>query len=211
IRRSFVVYLASHNRPIHEVLAPTLRDISGEFEATFRGMTAEPVELKALLSARDRMISDLQAGLDADERAFLLSLARNEPIWACSVSSTLSSCLESAGNWRTPTGSRGSIRRSSGHKPRNSQPCSKPRFHRGNFISQRNHPLAIVSFGNMMFVHDVFPFFKGSAQLFWRDDLAKQDDAQAMWLPVIGKALAYLCLQDAQAREPEKFDSVLKR
>ena len=82
IRRSFVVYLGSHNRPIHKVLAPTLRDISGEFEGTFRGMTAEPVELKPLLSARDRMISELQGGLDADERAFLLSLARNEPDWA---------------------------------------------------------------------------------------------------------------------------------
>ena len=81
IRRSFVIYLASHNRPIHEVLAPTLRDISGEFEATFRGMTREPVELKALLAARERMISELQAGLNADERAFLLSLTRNEPNW----------------------------------------------------------------------------------------------------------------------------------
>ena len=81
IRRSFVVYLASHNRPIHEVLFPTLRDISGEYESTFKGMTAEPVELKALLSARERMIGELQAGLDANEREFLLSLARNEPKW----------------------------------------------------------------------------------------------------------------------------------
>lgn len=51
IRRSFVIYLACHNRPFHEVLSPTLRDISGEHDATFRGMTAEPVELDALLSA----------------------------------------------------------------------------------------------------------------------------------------------------------------
>jgi hypothetical protein len=45
-------------------------------------MTGEPVELKALLSARKRMVAELQAGLDADERKFLLSLARNEPDWA---------------------------------------------------------------------------------------------------------------------------------
>ena len=81
IRRSFVVYLACHNRPIHEVLFPTLRDVSGEYDNTFRGMTAEPVELSALLSARERMVSELQAGLDAKEREFLLSLARNEPNW----------------------------------------------------------------------------------------------------------------------------------
>ena len=81
IRRSFVAYLACHNRPIHEVLFPSLRDISGDYE-TFQGMTAEPVELKVLLSARKRMIAELQAGLDADERKFLLSLARNETDWA---------------------------------------------------------------------------------------------------------------------------------
>ena len=82
IRRSFVVYLACHNRPIHEVLFPSLRDISGDYDNTFRGMTAEPVELKALLSARERMIAELQAELDANERKFVLSLARNEPDWA---------------------------------------------------------------------------------------------------------------------------------
>lgn len=81
IRRSFVVYLASHNRPIHEVLFPNLRDISSEYESTFKGMTTEPVELRALVSARERMIAELKAGLDAAEREFLLSLARNEPNW----------------------------------------------------------------------------------------------------------------------------------
>lgn len=82
IRRSFVAYLACHNRPIHEVLSPSLRDISGDYDNTFRGMTAEPVELEALLSARKRMVAELQAGLDTNEREFLLSLARNEPNWA---------------------------------------------------------------------------------------------------------------------------------
>ena len=81
IRRSFVVYLASHNRPIHEVLFPNLRDISSEYEGTFKGMTTEPVELKTLLAARERMVAELQANLDAAEREFLLSLSRNEPNW----------------------------------------------------------------------------------------------------------------------------------
>ena len=81
IRRSFVIYLASHNRPIHEVLAPALRDISADYEGTFKGMTTETVELKALLEVRERMVKELQAGLDADERAFLISLARSKPEW----------------------------------------------------------------------------------------------------------------------------------
>ena len=44
-------------------------------------MTTEPVELKSLVSARGRMIAELNAGLDAAEREFLLSLARDEPNW----------------------------------------------------------------------------------------------------------------------------------
>ncbi|KAF1069724.1 nucleotidyl transferase AbiEii/AbiGii toxin family protein [Variovorax sp.] len=81
IRRAFVVYLASHNRPIDEVLFPPLRDVRQAFESNFVGMTTEPVELDALLAARDRMIATLQQGLDADERAFLLSLADAAPDW----------------------------------------------------------------------------------------------------------------------------------
>lgn len=82
IRRSFVVYLASHNRPTHEVLFPTLKDIAPEYEGTFRGMTAEPVELAELLSARERLLAELHTGLSQKERLFLLSLARAEPDWS---------------------------------------------------------------------------------------------------------------------------------
>lgn len=82
IRRAFVVYLASHNRPVHEVLFPSLRDIRQDFEHNFAGMTAEPVELDALLAARERMMSELQKGLSADERRFLLSLVAAAPEWS---------------------------------------------------------------------------------------------------------------------------------
>jgi hypothetical protein len=82
IRRAFVVYLASHNRPVHEVLFPSVRDISQEYEHTFKGMTAEPVELSELIATRERLIHELQHGLDADERKFLMSFVRNQPDWS---------------------------------------------------------------------------------------------------------------------------------
>ena len=82
IRRAFVIYLASHNRPVHEVLFPSLRDIRQDFEHNFAGMTAEPVELDALLAARERMMRELQQGLSADERRFLLSLVAAAPEWS---------------------------------------------------------------------------------------------------------------------------------
>jgi len=81
IRRAFVVYLASHNRPVHEVLFPPLRDIQHDYTHNFTGMTAEPVPLDALLAARERMMRELQQGLDNDERRFLLSLVAATPDW----------------------------------------------------------------------------------------------------------------------------------
>lgn len=81
IRRTFVIYLACHNRPIHELLSPALRDISQEYERTFAGMTAEPVEFSELLATREAMVADLHTGLDSNDREFLLSVARAEPDW----------------------------------------------------------------------------------------------------------------------------------
>lgn len=82
IRRAFVVYLASGNRPIHEVLFPQLHDVRYDFEHNFQGMTTEPVSLEDLLAARDRMVRELHQGLDDDERRFLLSLVSGSPEWS---------------------------------------------------------------------------------------------------------------------------------
>jgi hypothetical protein len=81
VRRAFVVYLACHNRPVHEVLFPKLRDLQYEYEHNFNGMTADPIELEKLLSARERMLRELQQGIDSDEKRFLLSLVAGEPDW----------------------------------------------------------------------------------------------------------------------------------
>jgi hypothetical protein len=81
IRRAFVVYLASHNRPIHEVLFPELRDIRQDYERTFQGMTREPVALNTLLEVRARLVDQIHRELDENERKFLLSLVSNDPQW----------------------------------------------------------------------------------------------------------------------------------
>lgn len=81
IRRAFVVYLASSSRPVHEVLFPQMRDIEYDYGHNFQGMTAEPVPLDALLTARERMAHELQQGLDESERHFLLSLVAGAPEW----------------------------------------------------------------------------------------------------------------------------------
>ena len=82
IRRAFVVYLASHNRPIHELLSPNLKDISEAFEAQFAGMTEEPVALAELVEIQHRLPRMIVSGLDDDERQFLLSLKQGDPEWS---------------------------------------------------------------------------------------------------------------------------------
>jgi predicted nucleotidyltransferase component of viral defense system len=81
IRRTFVVYLACHNRPVHEVLFPALHDIRQEYERTFQGMTTTPVALSALIETRERLIDELHERLDSNERQFLLSLVQSKPEW----------------------------------------------------------------------------------------------------------------------------------
>lgn len=81
IRRAFVVYLASHNRPLHEVLFPQLREITQDYERTFAGMTASPVPLDELLAARHQLQRTLHSTLNDEERRFLLSIAENSPEW----------------------------------------------------------------------------------------------------------------------------------
>jgi len=80
-QQAFVIYLASHDRPIHEVLFPPLKDIGYDFTHGFQGMTEREVTLDELVSARVRMIDTLHTQLSDNERDFLFSLVRNEPQW----------------------------------------------------------------------------------------------------------------------------------
>ncbi len=82
IRRAFVVYLACHNRPVHEVLFPAVHDIGETYQREFLGMMVDPVELEALLATRERVVQELPRALTAEERRFLLSLVRAEPDWS---------------------------------------------------------------------------------------------------------------------------------
>jgi len=82
IRRCFVVYLLSHNRPIHEVLFPRELDISHEYNASFRGMTSEEITLPELITARTRLFKELPRSLTHAERQFLLSVAYSDPQWS---------------------------------------------------------------------------------------------------------------------------------
>lgn len=78
----FVLYLAGHNRPMHEVLRPSRQDMTRDFEASFAGMPREPVALTTLEAVRERLMSDLPRRLSRNQRKFLISIARNSPDWS---------------------------------------------------------------------------------------------------------------------------------
>lgn len=81
LRRAFLVYLISHNRPMAEVLAPTRKPLREEFERGFVGMTEEPITLTELETAREAIIAEMVAAMPDDHRRFLVSFKRGEPNW----------------------------------------------------------------------------------------------------------------------------------
>ncbi len=81
LRRAFIVYLLSHDRPMHEVAAPRRKVISLEYERGFAGMTDRPVTLDALLAAREATIDTVIGSMPDDHREFLISFERGEPDW----------------------------------------------------------------------------------------------------------------------------------
>ncbi len=80
--KTFLVYLIGHNRPMAELLAPRRRDIAGLYGGEFREMTREPVPLRTLLDARERLVADIRAAMTEEDRAFLLSVKGRQPDWS---------------------------------------------------------------------------------------------------------------------------------
>lgn len=78
----FVIYLAGHNRPPHEVMFGKDKHIATEYERAFIGMTAVDCPLDTLLEVRAQLRRELPARLTTAHRSFLMSLVRAEPDWA---------------------------------------------------------------------------------------------------------------------------------
>ncbi len=81
MRKGFLVYLISHDRPINELIDPRRIDPRGLFENEFRGMAAENVTYEALVEARELLISTLAESITVEERRFLISFKEGTPNW----------------------------------------------------------------------------------------------------------------------------------
>ncbi|MCL2830365.1 MAG: nucleotidyl transferase AbiEii/AbiGii toxin family protein [Betaproteobacteria bacterium] len=78
----FVLYLAGHNRPPHEVLFGKDKEIAPEYERAFSGMTEVDCSLEILLETRAQLRQELPRRLSANHKQFLSGLVRAEPDWS---------------------------------------------------------------------------------------------------------------------------------
>jgi predicted nucleotidyltransferase component of viral defense system len=81
IRTAFIIYLASHDRPMSELLEPNLKDFRKLFEQEFAGMTNEEVEHDELVAVRERLVETIRNTMTENEKKFLLSIKQGEPDW----------------------------------------------------------------------------------------------------------------------------------
>jgi hypothetical protein len=82
LKRAFLVYLISHNRPIAELLDPNLIDMSEAYHAEFEGMLLNPVSLAELERVRVEAIAQIRAQLTDKDKQFLLSVKSKDPDWS---------------------------------------------------------------------------------------------------------------------------------
>lgn len=82
IRKAFVVYLASHQRPMEELLAPNWSDPQTTFQGEFQGMTSWKTDATELLAAGQSALKNILSDMTAEEKRFLYSLYEGKPEWA---------------------------------------------------------------------------------------------------------------------------------
>src|SRR5450432_273366 len=80
-RKTFLVYLISHQRPMSELLQPNRKDIRSVYENEFARMSQVEVTLVELEQVRETLIGLTLNTLTEDERKFLLTFKSRSPNW----------------------------------------------------------------------------------------------------------------------------------
>jgi predicted nucleotidyltransferase component of viral defense system len=82
LRKTFLVYIISHQRPMAELLAPQLKNIRDTYASEFARMARIDVPVDELEAIREKLIKDLNEGITEQERRFLLSFKAKAPDWS---------------------------------------------------------------------------------------------------------------------------------
>jgi len=81
VRKAFIVYLISHNRPMAELLAPNYKNIKTIYENEFSGMPLIDIRYEDLMEVRKSLVEQINKLLTENERAFLISFKEKKPDW----------------------------------------------------------------------------------------------------------------------------------
>lgn len=81
LRKTFLVFLISHQRPMAELLAPHRKNIREVYEAEFAQMAEVDIPVEALEATREQLIEIINTDMTTDERKFLLSFKERNPQW----------------------------------------------------------------------------------------------------------------------------------
>jgi len=81
LRKAFIVYLISSDRPMVEILNPGFGDIRPVFETEFRDMILEEVTCEELEETRENLVARIVGELTVQERQFIVSVKEGKPQW----------------------------------------------------------------------------------------------------------------------------------
>lgn len=81
IKKGFLFYLISSNRPIVEMLFPTMKDQTLAFSNQFTGMTQEKFDYSDYEQSREELIHAVNLGLTDEDKTFLVGIEKGEPDW----------------------------------------------------------------------------------------------------------------------------------
>lgn len=81
LRKTFLIFLISHQRPMSELLAPNRKDITEIYETEFKQMAEVDVPLEQLEEARENLIHQINFQMKDNEKRFLLSFKSKTPNW----------------------------------------------------------------------------------------------------------------------------------
>ena len=81
IRKGFLVYLISHDRPMYELFDPIMKDFKSVYEAEFQGMAITDISYEELVQVRVALVDHIKKSLTQSEKEFLLSFKQGDPQW----------------------------------------------------------------------------------------------------------------------------------
>lgn len=81
LKLAFLVYLISHNRPMHELLDPNLLNQKDAYDNEFVGMTKNLITYEELIETREKLIFIIKNMLTKEDKDFLLSVKKGIPNW----------------------------------------------------------------------------------------------------------------------------------